>query len=247
MRLLIWKEFKKEQIPTNKIAKEENTEQELLDAELYGPKWQKYEKIRQQVFERDKRICVLCGTDLELDKELWHVHHIKYKSQGGTDELENLISLCVYCHASLPGHSLVKNKDNKPISHRRIKSQTNKIISNIYHKRPDLFKNDFSKQKLDDEVFTELLQNIKIKFLKRYIEELNQDKRVIKFGDFIKVHDLERNEELIYRYGIDFSPHSPLGEALKGCTVGEIIDFGIPEKIIRTIKIMEVSDKAFLH
>jgi len=36
--------------------------------------------------------CELCGNPA-VD-----IHHIIYKSQGGTDDVENLIALCRHCH-----------------------------------------------------------------------------------------------------------------------------------------------------
>jgi len=36
--------------------------------------------------------CEVCG------KRAHHIHHIKYKSQGGKDTEDNIISLCLSCH-----------------------------------------------------------------------------------------------------------------------------------------------------
>ena len=37
-----------------------------------------------------------CGDMYNFDP-----HHIVFKSQGGKDEVENLISLCFYCHRQM--------------------------------------------------------------------------------------------------------------------------------------------------
>ncbi|BAP36666.1 hypothetical protein AS4_17260 [Acinetobacter guillouiae] len=53
-----------------------------------------WRRIKQQVHERDQWICCRCGRitmDLECD-------HIVNKAQGGTDDLDNLQSLCKVCH-----------------------------------------------------------------------------------------------------------------------------------------------------
>ena len=42
----------------------------------------------------DILLCANCG------KVAVNLHHIKYKSKGGSDEEENLIPLCYDCHAS---------------------------------------------------------------------------------------------------------------------------------------------------
>jgi 5-methylcytosine-specific restriction endonuclease McrA len=47
---------------------------------------------KETVLERDQR-CRYCGTRRNL-----HVHHIDYKSQGGNNDLHNLIALCVEHH-----------------------------------------------------------------------------------------------------------------------------------------------------
>ncbi len=46
-------------------------------------------------FMRDNPVCVVCGTT-----DSPSVDHIKPRSEGGTDELENLRRLCVPCNAS---------------------------------------------------------------------------------------------------------------------------------------------------
>ena len=62
-------------------------------------------KLRQEVLKRDNHMCQLCNsTDKKLD-----VHHIIPISLKGRDVLENLISVCRFCHRKL---ELVKK--NKP-------------------------------------------------------------------------------------------------------------------------------------
>ncbi|WP_363297405.1 HNH endonuclease [uncultured Veillonella sp.] len=50
------------------------------------------EKIRPKVIERDHRKCILCGAPYE------EIHHIKYRSAGGKNNIENLCCLCWHCH-----------------------------------------------------------------------------------------------------------------------------------------------------
>lgn len=45
------------------------------------------------MFTRDGHQCAKCHRRTDL-----HVHHIKAKVFGGTDEYENLITLCLACH-----------------------------------------------------------------------------------------------------------------------------------------------------
>ena len=50
--------------------------------------------IRLSVLNRDNNRCIKCGSDEHLQ-----VHHKVYKSKGGSDDEENLITLCEACHA----------------------------------------------------------------------------------------------------------------------------------------------------
>ncbi len=50
-------------------------------------------KIAKQVYVRDGWKCRHCKWTAGL-----HPHHIIFKSQGGKDELSNLITLCFACH-----------------------------------------------------------------------------------------------------------------------------------------------------
>ena len=60
-----------------------------LDPELY-------ELLQQQVLGRDGWRCQNCGSRSNLE-----VHHKEFRSQGGDDSEENLITLCVKCHSNL--------------------------------------------------------------------------------------------------------------------------------------------------
>ena len=41
---------------------------------------------------QDLVCCKVCG------QEAHDIHHIKYRSQGGTDDIKNLVALCRTCH-----------------------------------------------------------------------------------------------------------------------------------------------------
>lgn len=51
---------------------------------------------RERVRQRDGWRCTQCGGLGPLQ-----VHHVRRKSQGGGDELANLVSLCIPCHKAL--------------------------------------------------------------------------------------------------------------------------------------------------
>lgn len=56
-----------------------------------------YARTRKMAIERDGGLCVLCHS-VATD-----VHHIVYRSRGGTSELSNLACLCRDCHNAAHG------------------------------------------------------------------------------------------------------------------------------------------------
>lgn len=61
---------------------------------------------REAILHRDNYTCQICGkkhTRLE-------VHHIVYRSNGGTNDETNLITLCEECHADVHNGKIVINK-----------------------------------------------------------------------------------------------------------------------------------------
>jgi hypothetical protein len=72
------------------------------------------QKLRKQIRERDKGRCRECGLKVGKDTGLeGHVHHIIPKSCGGQDTLENLITLCLLCHATKIKHRQVITRGKK--------------------------------------------------------------------------------------------------------------------------------------
>jgi ATP-dependent DNA helicase RecQ len=55
-----------------------------------------YNQIRRKVLERDSWRCQLCGSMQDL-----HVHHQTFRSHGGADCIDNLVTLCSGCHFKL--------------------------------------------------------------------------------------------------------------------------------------------------
>src|SRR5207245_1683095 len=53
-----------------------------------------YDGLREQVLRRDGWKCQNCGSMVNLE-----VHHQEFRSQGGDDSEENMITLCAACHS----------------------------------------------------------------------------------------------------------------------------------------------------
>jgi hypothetical protein len=59
------------------------------------------EELKREVWRRDHYRCQECGVAVAGRNGCKpQTHHIKPKSAGGTDELDNLTTLCLVCHAT---------------------------------------------------------------------------------------------------------------------------------------------------
>jgi len=62
------------------------------------------DKVRFLALRRDKYSCQYChATKGQNSKTRLHVHHIVPKEHGGTDQLDNLVTLCSQCHYEAHG------------------------------------------------------------------------------------------------------------------------------------------------
>ena len=67
---------------------------------------------REAILNRDKYTCQCCGKkNIRLE-----VHHIIYRSQGGTDDENNLITLCEDCHKGIHDGKIVLTKKPKKLN-----------------------------------------------------------------------------------------------------------------------------------
>jgi len=89
-----------------------------LDPELY-------ERLRQQVLRRDAWRCQCCGTRSNLE-----VHHREFRSQGGDDSEENLITLCALCHSLFHRSSPVSSPCGGQLLY-ELKSRWQEILFNF--------------------------------------------------------------------------------------------------------------------
>lgn len=85
-------------------------------------------KIATQVFTRDNHTCQDCGARPAAGPRIiLHTHHKIAKRMGGATTIDNLITLCLRCHAKI--HRGLENlyKKNK----RLIKSD---VIGDVYER-----------------------------------------------------------------------------------------------------------------
>ena len=81
-----------------------------------------YSSRRSAILHRDNYTCQCCGKkNCRLE-----VHHIKFRSNDGTDDEENLITLCEDCHKEIHAGTVVLNK--KPKKSKGLKHATHMSI-----------------------------------------------------------------------------------------------------------------------
>lgn len=69
--------------------------------------------VKAAVLNRDDYSCQLCGVkDTRLE-----VHHIRFRSQGGSDRMDNLVTLCSDCHGKVHSGELTFDKKFKSFKH----------------------------------------------------------------------------------------------------------------------------------
>ena len=64
-----------------------------------------YANTKAYVLSRDRHTCQHCKG--RAKKKKLEVHHIKFKSEQGSDESENLITLCKPCHEKVHEHKII--------------------------------------------------------------------------------------------------------------------------------------------
>lgn len=92
-----------------------------------------YSSRREAILHRDNYTCQCCGKkNCRLE-----VHHIKFRSNDGTDDEENLITLCKECHDGVHDDTVTLNK--KPKKSKNLKHATHMSIirSQLLKKYPD--------------------------------------------------------------------------------------------------------------
>ncbi len=73
----------------------------MINPEIQGVDYQHgqtygYYDVRYFVFARDEYTCQVC----KKKNKILHTHHIVYRSEGGTNRADNLITVCTDCHTS---------------------------------------------------------------------------------------------------------------------------------------------------
>ena len=92
-----------------------------------------FANARAHALDRDNYTCQCCGKKhVRLE-----VHHIIFRSQGGSDELDNLLTLCEKCHKALHDGKIVLNLKGKRKRNLRHATQMSIIRRQLLKIYPD--------------------------------------------------------------------------------------------------------------
>jgi hypothetical protein len=91
-----------------------------------------FANTKAYVLDRDNYCCQNC----KAKKVGLQVHHIVYRSNGGSDEASNLITLCGVCHDNVHNNSLVLNVRGKLKSNLKHATQMNSIRKQMLRRYP---------------------------------------------------------------------------------------------------------------
>lgn len=94
-----------------------------------------FENTKAMVLNRDNYTCQCCKGK-HKDSKL-EVHHIIYRSQGGSDEENNLITLCHTCHKNLHDGKIKLNLKGKIKGTLKYATQMNSIRKQLFRLYPN--------------------------------------------------------------------------------------------------------------
>lgn len=94
-----------------------------------------FANTREMVLNRDNYTCQYCGGK-HKDSRL-NVHHIQFRSNGGSDSQENLITLCHTCHSLLHSGKISLDKVGVMKGTLKYATQMNIIRSQLLKMYPD--------------------------------------------------------------------------------------------------------------
>lgn len=108
----------------------------MINPDIEGKEYQEgqtkgYYDIRYFVFARDNYTCQVCGKS---KGKVLQTHHIVYRSNGGTNRADNLITVCNDCHTHenhQPGGILYKWQEK----HKKVKQYKEPVFMNIVRRR----------------------------------------------------------------------------------------------------------------
>lgn len=99
-------------------------------ADYQNGQTKEYYDTRYFVFARDNYTCQVC----KKNNKILRTHHLLYKSKGGTDRADNLITVCTDCHTS-ENHKRGGVLYDWMIKQKKVKQYKEPVFMNIVRKR----------------------------------------------------------------------------------------------------------------
>lgn len=177
--------------------------------------------LRAKIIERDECICQICNKKCRYDEI--EIDHIKPVSKGGKTAISNLQVLCSTCNRQKSNKWL----DDMSSSYNNIAQK--QINTDVCDKKWDSFNKKYNETKYNNLLPKENCVEVGDVVTIRYIED----------GDELKVKLVEDNENSKSDY---VTIASPIGQAIIGQMVGDIIDAKTPNGIT-TIEIINLIKK----
>jgi len=94
-----------------------------------------FENVKSYVRNRDNYQCQICKKDVGKIRN--EVHHITWKSNGGSDRPENLILLCENCHNKVHKNGLKCPKESTSVNGYRDAGVLNSVMKTIWNEFED--------------------------------------------------------------------------------------------------------------
>lgn len=110
---------------TQKMMNPNITNEEYQNGQCAG-----YYDVRYFVFARDNYTCQVC----KKKNKILNTHHLIFKTEGGTDRADNLITVCTDCHTS-ENHKVGGILYNWMMKNKKVKQYKEATFMNIVRKR----------------------------------------------------------------------------------------------------------------
>lgn len=109
--------------------------QKMMNPDITNEEYQNgqcagYFDVRYFVFARDNYTCQVC----KKKNKILCTHHLLYKSKGGSDRADNLITVCIDCHSS-ENHKEGGILYDWMVKHKKVKQYKEATFMNIVRKR----------------------------------------------------------------------------------------------------------------
>lgn len=109
--------------------------QKMINPDIANEEYQNgqctgYYDVRYFVFARDNYTCQVC----KKQNKILNTHHLLYKSKGGSDRADNLITVCTDCHSS-ENHKEGGILYEWMIKHKKAKQYKEATFMNVVRKR----------------------------------------------------------------------------------------------------------------